>query len=148
VISGWYPNLLTEHVDFVVRFADGYVRLAQLAADAVMQNPATSIRGLLDLAHIRGFFDSMLGPRESRYYLYALAVLTSVGWAAERQAEGQAVAQHLGLDWNLVRVHVKSFHARLKIVPRAGRFRHLSPAPLANYLAAEAWETYPDLLKR
>jgi hypothetical protein len=32
VIKGWYPAMPPEHVDFVVRFADGYVRLAHLAA--------------------------------------------------------------------------------------------------------------------
>ena len=43
VVSGWYSGMPREHVDFVVRFADGYVRLARLAADAVMRNPSIEI---------------------------------------------------------------------------------------------------------
>ena len=45
VIQGWYPAMPPEHVDFVIRFADGYVRLARLAADAVARSPNMDIRG-------------------------------------------------------------------------------------------------------
>src|SRR2546425_4484719 len=95
-----------EHVDFVVRFADGYVRLAQLAADEVMRNPSMNVRGLLDLDHIRAFLDGMLGTGNRRV-LYVVAVLSSIGWTDNQQAEGEAVARHLGLDWNMERYYWK-----------------------------------------
>lgn len=93
VVSGWYPALPPEHVDFVARFADGYVRLARLAADAVMQAPTIDVRGLLDQDHIRGFLDGMLGQGD-RSALYVVAALTSVGWSEDRQIEGEAIAGH------------------------------------------------------
>ena len=105
VINGWYPAMPPEHVDFVVSFADGYVRLAHLASYAVVQNPDMNVRGLLSRDEIRGFLDGMLGTGDRRF-LYVVAVLTSVGWTDDKQEEGKAVAKHFGLDWNQVRATV------------------------------------------
>jgi len=145
VIKGWYPAMPIEHVDFVVRFADGYVRLARLAADAVARNPEMDVKGLLSRDEICMFLDRMLGTGDRRA-LYVVAVLTSVGWTDDKQQEGKAVADHLELNWNSVRATVEDMH-RLGIAPRGGRYRYISPTPLGIYLAVEAWTTYPDLLK-
>jgi len=135
-----------EHVDFVVRFADGYVRLAKLASVAIEQNPTIDTRGLLSRDEIRTFLDGMLGT-ESRRALHVVAVLTSVGWTEDRQGEGEAIAQHFGLDWNTVRAEVEEFHRKYGITPRGGRYRYISPTPLGIHLAVEAWTTFPDRLK-
>lgn len=145
VIKGWYPAMPPEHVDFVVRFADGYVRLARLTADAVARDPTMDVRGLLNRDEIRAFLDRMLGTGDRRA-LYVVAVLTSVGWTEDKQEEGKAVAGHLGLEWNWVRPTVEDFHRRFGIAPRGGRYRYISPTPLGIHLAVEAWTTYPDLL--
>jgi hypothetical protein len=146
VIAGWYPAMPREHIDFVVRFADGYVRLAKLAASAVIQAPKIDIRGLLNRDEIRGFLDGMLGTGD-RLALYVVAVLSRVGWTEDKQDEGMAVALHFGLNWNRVRADVEAFHRRLGIAPRGGRYRYISPVPLGIHLAVEAWTTFPDLLK-
>lgn len=146
VIKGLHPPMPPEHVDFVVRFAGGYVRLARLAADAVARTPTMDVRGLLSRDEIRAFLDGMLGPG-NRHALYVVAVLTSVGWTDDKQEEGQLVAEHFGLDWNSVRATVEDFQRRLGIAPHGGRYRYISPTPLGIHLAVEAWTTYPDLLK-
>jgi hypothetical protein len=146
VIHGWHPAMPPEHVEFVTRFADGYVRLARMAADAVAQNPIIDMRGLLNRDEIREFLDRMLGTGDRRA-LYVVAVLTSVGWSEDKQDEGKAIAEHLKLEWNTVRANVEDFHRRLSIAPRGGRYRYISPTPLGIHLAVEAWNTYPDLLK-
>ena len=117
VINGWYASMPPEHVDFVVRFADGYVRLARLAADAVVRNPIMDVRGLLSRDDIRIFLDSMLGTGEQPA-LYVVAVLTSVGWTESKEEEGKAISKLLSLDWNLVRARVDKFHRRFGIAPR------------------------------
>ncbi len=147
VIAGWHPSMPREHVEFVVRFADGFVRLAHLAADAIARNPSTDVRGLLDLKHVRGFLDRMLGGGD-RTALYVVAALRTVGWTDDRQAEGEAVARHLGLDWNDVRASVDAFDRRYGIAPRGGRYRYISPIPLGIYLAVEAWTSFPDVMKK
>lgn len=146
VVSGWHRSLPREHVDFVVRFADGYVRLAKLAADAVNQSPDMDVRGLLGRDEIRDFLSGMLGEGD-RHPLHVVAVLSTIGWTGDIQVEGERVAAHFGLDWNAVRVSVEEFHDRLGIAPRGGRYRYISPTPLGTYLAAEAWRIYPDLLR-
>jgi hypothetical protein len=146
VIKGWYPAMPPEHIDFVVRFADGYIRLARLAADAVALDPTMNVRRLLSRDEIRSFLDKMLGTGE-RHALYVVAVLTRVGWTDDLQIEGESIAKHFGRDWNSVRATVDDFDRRLGIVPRGGRYRYISPTPLGVHLAVEAWTTYPDLLK-
>lgn len=147
VVSGWYPGMPREHVDFVVRFADGYIRLARLAADTVARNPSMDVRGLLGKEDIRNFMDQMLGS-EDRDALYVVAALTRIGWEDDKQSEGEAVAKHLGLEWNRVRANVDRFHRHFGIAPRGGRYRYISPKPLGAYLAVEAWETYPELMNQ
>jgi hypothetical protein len=146
VVMGWYPNMPPEHVHFVVQFAAGYVRLAKLAADAVAQEPSIDVQRLLKRKEIHKFLDDMLG-REDRRVLHVVAALNRVGWDGDASVEGQAIAHHFNLDWNCVRAQVHDLDNRLGIVPRAGRFRYISPSPLGIYLAAEAWEIYPDLLR-
>jgi DNA polymerase III delta prime subunit len=146
VVKGWHPEMPPEHVDFIVHFADGYVRLARLAGNAVAQNPSMNIRELLGCDEIRVFLDRMLGTGD-RQHLHVVAVLTSVGWMDDKQAEGEAIARHFNLDWNRVRHMVDEYHRRFGIVPQGGRYRYISPVPLGIYLAVEAWNTYPDLLR-
>lgn len=88
----------------------------------------------------------MLGDGDRRS-LYVIAALADVGWTGDRQQEGEAVAAHLGLDWNEAQHQVERIHRSTGIAPRSGRYRYISPYPLAVYLAREAWESYPDLLK-
>jgi DNA polymerase III delta prime subunit len=147
VIKGWYPAMPPEHIDFVVRFAGGYVRLGRLAADAIVRDSSLDVTGLLSRDEIRGFLDGMLGMGDRRA-LYVVAVLNRVGWTDDKQNEAEVIAQHFGLDWNWVRATVDGFHRRLGIVPRGGRYRYISPTPLGIHLAVEAWTTYPDLLPK
>ena len=146
VVSGRYPSMPPEHVNFVTDFADGYVKLGRLAADAVAKEPSSRLPGLLARNEIRAILDRLLGDGDRRA-LYVVAVLTHVGWNDDKQEEGRAVAEHLGLSWNDVRYQVDQFHRRMGIAPRGGRYRYISPEPLAIYLAHAAWETYPELLR-
>ena len=146
IVHGWYPAMPREHVDFVVNFSDGYVRLAKLAADAVAQDTRIDVRTLLGRDEIRIFFDRMLGDGDRRA-LYVVAVLDSVGWSGDKSEEGRIIAEILGLNWADVRASVTEFHRRFGIAPRGGDYCYMSPTPLGALLAAEAWETYPDELR-
>ena len=146
VISGRYPAMPPEHVSFVADFADGYVKLGRLAADAVAAEPSATLPKLLARNEIRMILDRLLGDGDRRA-LYVVAVLTHVGWTGDKEGEGKAVAEHFGLAWNDVRHEVDEFHRRMGIAPRGGRYRYISPEPLAIYLAHAAWETFPDLLR-
>ncbi|WP_154659416.1 hypothetical protein [Arenimonas composti] len=146
LVGAWHEGMPAEHIDFVVTFADGFVRLAQLAASAVARNPAGSVRDLLDQQHIRQFLDQMLG-QGPRHALYVVAALTTVGWDDEVSGEGEAISKHLGLDWRAVKAEVERFDREFGIAPRGGRRRYISPTPLAAHLAVEAWAAMPDVMR-
>ncbi|MDP3177010.1 MAG: hypothetical protein Q8M76_03830, partial [Spirochaetaceae bacterium] len=146
IIRSWYPAMPLEHVDYVIRFADGYVGLARLVADIVMSEPELSLRALFERPHIGRFFEKLIGPNAPRS-LHVLAALASVGWSDEHEEEGRAVSRHLELDWNDVRHQVDAVQRRLGIVPSAGRYRRVVPEVLGNYLAIEAWRVSPELMR-
>jgi hypothetical protein len=146
IILAWHPSMPREHVDFVVQFSDGFIKLARLAADAVAANASVNVRQLLASHGIPAFMDQMLGT-QNRQHLYVVAALTSIGWTGDVQQEGESVARHFGWNWNDVRATAESFLRQFGIVPRGGRYRYISPKPLAIYLAVEAWDTYPDVLR-
>ena len=144
VVHGWYPAMPPEHVDYVIRLADGFLRLARLIAIAVDKDREASVPEVLHREEICQLLDRMLGEGDRRA-LYVAAILTHVGWERDRQEEGETIASHMGLDWNQVRYTVNDFHRRMRIAPRGGRFRYISPEPLGIYLALEALDIYPDL---
>lgn len=146
VLRALHPAMPLEHVDFAAEFADGYIKLGRLAADAIAKNPHADIRALLAQGAIRTVLDKMLGQR-SRRPLHVVAALTSVGWRGDVQAEGEAISKHLQQSWSDVRAEVERFNRDFAIAPSGGRYRYISPKPLAIYLALEAWEAYPDLMQ-
>lgn len=147
IVKAWYPSMPIQHVQFVARFADGYVRLAKLAADAVGRGNVRDTNGLFGRHEIQLFLDRMLGT-EHRRSLHVVAVLENVGWSGSFADEGKSIAVHFGLDWNQVRVDVHAFHKRLGIAPCSGNYRYISPSPLGIYLALDAWDTFPELMDK
>src|SRR5262249_22415004 len=103
VVQEQAPDFPREHVEFVVRFADGYVKLARITCDALLKEP--DIQGLELLrrdGNCRGLMNRLLGGNVQsgmRHALHVVALLSRVGWSGDLEAEGQAVAAHLGLDW-------------------------------------------------
>ena len=146
VVTGWYPCFPREYTGFVVRFSDGYVRLARLAANAVAQKPDMNVHELLNRQEIRGFLDRMLGTGD-RKSLYVVAALNKVGWTGDLSVEGETIAQILGLDWSCVRVSVERFNSIFGIAPQGGRYRYISPTPLGTHLAVEAWMIFTEEMR-
>ncbi len=147
VVSEWYPAMPPEHVAFVVRFAAGFMRLLRLAADKVFLKPALSTNDLLDHDDLAQFLRSLLGDCDYAP-LFIIATLMTVGWERDVQIEGETIAKHLGFEWPMVRRQVHDLHQRFGIAPQGGRFRYISPLPLGNYLAREAWRIYRDRLEQ
>ena len=144
VVKGWHPTMPPEHVDYVTRLADGYLRLASLIANVVDADHDASVPDVLHSDEIRQLLDRMLGEGD-RQALYVVAVVGRVGWDGDRQEEGKAIAAYMKLDWNHVRYVVNDYHRRMHIAPSGGRYRYISPDPLGIYLTLEALEVYPGI---
>lgn len=118
-VQEWHPDMPREHVEFVAAFADGYVKLARLAARSVKERPSINVGELLQNRDVVRLMDNLLqGSADRRQALHVVAALNTVGWEGAREEEGKAIAQHLGLDWTVVRAQVHQFDRRLGIVPR------------------------------
>lgn len=147
LIRASHPDMPVEHVDYVIAFADGYTRLARMAAKAVDEEPDLQTTDLFRPGgNIAQLMDRMLGSHD-RGPLHVVALLASVGWAGTREEEGKAISAHLGIPWPDVQRRVEEFHRWFGIAPRANDLRYISPAPLGVYLALDAWQTYPDLVR-
>ena len=140
-----------EQVDFVASFADGYIKLARIVWTALRaDSDARVLQSLLGKNDIRGFLRRLLGGLDSDdlVALQAIALMSRIGWNDEAAGEGEAVIGLLGLEWPEVRRRVHRIHQRTGIVPLAGRFRYLSPQPLALLLAREALDDYRAILPK
>lgn len=138
-----HPKMPPEHIRYIVDFADGYTRLARLAAHAVATNQTIDTRDLLQRGDIKQLMRSMLGDGDRRP-LHVLAALTSVGWTGQREEEGLAIARHFGLEWSDVTSGVIRFHEANGIAPQANDLRYISPEPLGVFLALDAIETHGE----
>lgn len=139
-IHALHTGMPSETVDFIVKFADGFLRLAILAAQYLEANRELDVRSLYQDREIEAFLEKMLGGEISKY-LYVVAILMRVGWSGDLEHEGRLIAQHLGFNWNEVRVAVDQLHKKYGVAPQAGRYRYISPLPLGNYLAIGAMRT-------
>jgi hypothetical protein len=151
VVREQAPALPEEHVGFVVRFADGYVKLARIVCDALANDPDVQGLELLqqrrDVVRLMGRLLSGLSD-SARGSLHVVALLSRVGWEGDAAQEGRAVADCLGKDWQEVKREVHHANERLGIAPLAGRLRYISPRPLALYLALEALQCSRDELRK
>lgn len=147
VLGAWASAVPSEHRRFIARFSGGYVRLAHLALTALQRDSTLDVHGLLESPDVRQVLDSMIGDPSRRESLYVAAALETVGWEGAAEAEGRAIAAHLGLEWSRVRLDVEYLDRRFGIVPRAGDRRYVSPRPLGALVATDAWRTYPDRMR-
>ena len=143
IIERRHVGMPPEQVSYVVRLADGFVRLALLASGAVAKNPRIDTASFLKRTDITQMMDAMLGDARNRRALHVVAALSSVGWNGDREHEGMAIAKHFGLDWAEVRESVHQFHVKYGIAPLGGQLRYISPNPLGVFLMMEAMEANP-----
>lgn len=138
IVSGWFPNMPSEHKTFVVNQSERNIRMARLVGEAMDKGSITSASGLFTHPEIQGLLDRILGGAD-RDALSVVAAGESVGWSGEAEQEGRMIAEKLGLKWENVQRKVFEADTRLGIAPQAGSRRYISPAPLGRYLAHGLW---------
>jgi hypothetical protein len=73
-----------------------------------------------------------------RRVLQSVSLLTRVGWDDERDSEGKAVTEFMGLDWLDSRMRVHKFENE-GFIAKQGRYRYVTPHLLAVWMASEVW---------
>lgn len=103
------------------------------AADLIARNDIEQFIAIL-LPEGRGFFCSAV-----------LALLERVGWDGERRYQVELLASFAGVTMEEMECAASEL-AQRGLLNRAGRYRALSPHPLAVYLAAQAWRELAERL--
>ncbi len=152
VVKTAAPSLHPEAIRFILKMSEGYVKLATAIAAAIAKNPSlATARGLTEVYQVRSVLDALLPDRRARRGMQALALLQRVGIEGEPAAEGQVVAEFLGMTWQDLQEVDAQMRSR-GLVVRRGRYRYVTPHLLAIWLAAEALDAHGndlmDLLQR
>jgi len=136
-----FPLLPDAWIDFVIRAASGFVKIAvTLAAELAKSGGPRSIPELARTREVEYVLRQMLPDDADRRAMQAVALLRRVGWEGEVDAEGKAVSAFLGLDWHDTRFRVMRVEQELGLVARQGRYLYVTPHLLAVWLAADAWK--------
>jgi len=143
VVRAVSSTLSPEHVRWIASRTRGFVKLAVVVAEAIAERRAT-IQEMVGVPEIRDVVRRILLPSpDGQRALSGVALLTRVGWQGEVAAEGRAIAEFIGLDWNLVQTELRPAILQGILVVK-GRYWYVSPELLAIWLAAGIWAAQPD----
>lgn len=139
------PALPAETARFVIEAAAGNVKLALLLANDIVQRPTSTAADLITTEIIRSYVTKALPSGSALLPSAALALFTNVGFDEDRAGEIRTLALALRLDVMDLKAAAADL-AQAGLISRQGRFRAVSPHPLAIYLAARAWEEFGDAI--
>jgi hypothetical protein len=145
VLSENFPSLWPEARRLVVGNCAGNVGWALFLAEAILKDPKTSVADLIDAAGLRNFILSMVASESDYSAVSALALLTRYGVDGDMEAE----LEQLAVGLNLPLSELKAATRRLDkqgLLSKQGRYRAVTPQPLAVLLASLAWEEFGDTI--
>jgi hypothetical protein len=143
VLVQTYPSLSPEARRLVVDNCAGNVGWALRLAKAVLDSPQGTIADLIDAAGLRQFILNMVASDGDFLAVSALALLSRYGVDGEKSAELEQLSTGLGIPLE----HLQAANRRLDeqgLLAKQGRYRAVSPQPLAVLLASRAWDEVGD----
>ncbi len=135
------PTLPPQMARFVVGAASGNVKLALLLANDIVRRPASTASALITSEIIESYVTRALPSGTGLLACAALALFTSIGFDFDLASELEVVGIGLGFSALELKGAAVGFE-RDGLLSRQGRFRAVSPHPLAIYLAARGWEQF------
>jgi hypothetical protein len=135
------PGLQPEHARIVVDASAGNMRLAQLLAQQIVQQPNITVIKLIDKNIIGTYVSRSLLTGKDFLACCVLALLRSFGYDDEPSAELTVLADALELASGDLRAAARTL-ADAGLLSQQGRYRSVAPHPLAIYLATRAWEDF------
>lgn len=132
-------SLWPEARRVVVANCAGNVRWALHIAEMIIQNPDISIGDLIDADTLQVLLGNLLKVDDNSLAISALALFTRYGVDQEIQAELQLIAMGLHIPLEQLEAANRRLE-KLGLITRHGRYRSVTPQPLAVYLARQAWQ--------
>lgn len=137
------PSLWPEARRVVVASCAGNVRWALFVAESVLSDPTINVGSLIDANTLQLLVGHRLLEGEDFLALSALALFSRYGVDREVRNELEQIANGLGIGVEELVVANQKLE-RLGLVTRHGRYRSVTPQPLAVYLATRGWEALGD----
>lgn len=130
----------------IADFSRGYPRIAVLLAENFSHNPNVLLPSALEKLGITDLFDRIIAGRydnativsKIRAVLTVIALFGRLGWDDEVAFQGKKACMLLGINWKEARQIAKEQQDR-GLITKRGRYRYVTPLPLAIYLSSEWW---------
>ncbi|WP_445258532.1 hypothetical protein [Nocardioides aurantiacus] len=140
-----YTQLWAEARRVVVENSHGNIRWALLLAHTILENPGAAMRDLVATGELREITLGLMGGSGDFLARSALALFTRFGFDRDRQQELQLIADNLDIPLrDLQRAVLDLDNAGL--LNKQGRYRGITPQPLAVLLATHAWQSHGRLI--
>lgn len=137
------PSLWPEARRVVVANCAGNVRWALYMAEEVLGNPRVSVGALIDAQTWDSIVSDLLTGQADFLALSALALFSRYGLERDALAELKQIAGALEIPLTQLTDANRRLE-QLGFVTKHGRFRAVTPQPLAVFLATSAWEVMGD----
>jgi hypothetical protein len=138
------PSFQSEIMNFIIKAAGGYVKLATALAYSIVRNPdivsAAQLSGIPDVSLI---LETLVPEQQDRKVMEALSLLKRVGFDGEVASEARILAKFLGIDYlELQKITRKMIQTGL--VVKRGRYRYVTPHLLAVWFAVNLWRAFSE----
>lgn len=147
LIMSNHPGLGPELRRVIVETADGNIGFAQYLARQVSENPNARTADLVTPEAIRQFIVRSLPTGAGFLACSVLALFSRIGYDGELSSELEMVSGVLGFAVEDLR-HAARNLGDAGLLSEQGRYRAVSPHPMAVYLAAAGWREYGDRIVR
>ncbi|WP_228942868.1 hypothetical protein [Nocardioides sp. Leaf374] len=141
------PTLGPELRRVLVETAGGNIGFALFLAQTVSENPDARTADLVTPEAIKQFVSQSLPTGSDFLACGVLALFSRIGYDGDLANELELVAQTFGFTTNDLRSAARSL-SQAGLLSTHGRYRAVTPHPMAVHLATAAWEEYSDRIVR
>ncbi|NPD04865.1 hypothetical protein HN031_09245 [Nocardioides sp. zg-1308] len=141
------PSLRAEVRRFIVEIAEGNIGYALYVAQHVARNPEVRTADLVTPEAIAQFVSQSLPTGSDFLACSVLALLSRIGYEGELAGELELLAEVFGFSPTDLRAAARSL-TEAGLLSSHGRYRAVTPHPMAVYLASAAWSEYSDRIVR
>ncbi|WP_298788899.1 hypothetical protein [uncultured Marinococcus sp.] len=143
IISQSYPGIVSEDIERIIHFAQGFPKIAVLLAKARL-NMEDDIGSLRDDALIHKLLWDRDGKDSIKLkVLSACALFDHIGFEDEASSHRQFVTEHICRVSNEEFYETCQYFIERGILDVRGRYIRVTPQPLAIRLAADWWKKCP-----
>lgn len=137
-LTGNFPHLFAEARRFIVEHCNGNARFATILAERIEEVGEAHAADLIGRNDIEQFAQVLLPVGRSFFLATVVALLERIGWERELRPQLEALADFADATLDEFDALARDLEERGVLI-RQGRYRAVTPHPLAVVLAASAW---------